>query len=216
MIRSLFEAIANNPPDFVDARHGGEFEDRIDAFLRHDLNYSRLRNTDIADWARLKSAVLMKSSAAPVPNDHAVADSYILQPNGKQNYPDFMVFEAGEVVCIEVKFGKPPRPVWNSGLPRPNGFYILGRRGKGDATFFRGADVVSAEESEQMHAFFDRMRSEEQAFNDSRMSGQRRGFEVYVRKAFMQSKKYNKHADIDFYNSPDRRRLEQNVLDYFG
>lgn len=215
MLRLLFEAISTTPQEFVNAQRGEEFEDRIDHFLRNAMNYSRLRNTDIHGWSALRAEALRKSDDSPIENTYDVSSSYIYQPNGGQNYPDFMVFEMQEVVCIEVKFSKQPKPVWNSGLPRPNGFYILGMSRRGDATFFRGSDVISVEESEAMHTSFDMAHIEEEGFNDQRMCTQKYGFSVYVRKAFDQSKKYNSNAIINYYDSPDRPRLEQNVLDYF-
>ncbi len=215
MIHSLFNALANEPGRFLDARTGIEFEDRIQAFMRNSMHYNRLQCRDIDGWENLKRESLLKSNDDPISNHYDIDSSYIYQPNGSQNYPDFLVFETGEVVCIEVKYTRQPRPVWNSGLPRPNGFYVLGRPATRDVTFFRGCDVVSREEGESMHAFFDELRQIQVRFNRENMSEQRKGFAVYIRKAFEQKREYNIDADIDYYNSPEREQLQQNVLSYF-
>lgn len=216
-MKALFKALQANPGQFANAAKGEEFEDRIQVFLRKNLGYTRIRDTDqVSDYSRLKELSLQETKSDPIPNTYGIGDAFIYQPNGSQNYPDFLVFESKEVVCVETKFAKPARPVWNSGLPRPNGFYIIGRKPpQVDVTFFRGRDVVSAEESRKMHDFFARLKREEDKFNRSQLAGQRRGFAVYNRKAFQQGKQYNPNADIDFYNSSDRAALEKNVIAYF-
>lgn len=214
-MKALFKALQANPRRFANAVEGEEFEDRIRFFLRQELGYTRVRADQISDYSHLKELSLQKSESDPILNTYGVDDAFIYQPNGRHNYPDFLVFEDKEVVCLETKFAKQPRPVWNSGLPRPNGFYIIGRSPpRVDATFFRGCDVVSAEESRKMHDFFAQLKRKEDEFNRS-LAGQRRGFAVYNRKAFQQGKQYNPNADIDFYNSPDREALEKNVIAYF-
>ena len=191
MVR-LFNALASNPENFLNAHKGAEFEDRIQAFMRGTMKYSRISPRDIEEWSKLRTLTLMKSGDSPIANSSGIDSAFIYQPNGSQNYPDFLVVEADEVVCIETKYTRPPRPVWNSGLPRPNGFYILG--------------------TPRDHA----IREKQDKFNDRHMSGQSRGFAVYIRKTFGQGKQYNKEADIDYYCSPNRARLERNVLNYFG
>lgn len=215
MIRSLFKELAERPQTFLDARTGLDFEDRLQSFMRGTMHYNRLLTKDIADWESLRDESLRRSDDAPVRNTYGIERCYIYQPNGSQNYPDFMVFEPDQVVCLEVKFAKQPHPVWNSGLPRPNGFYILGCSTTKDITFFHGRDVITRDESKKMHAFFDRLKAEQQRFNKENMSGQRHGFAVYIRKAFEQKKKYNPGANTNYYDSPKRQTMQQNVLDYF-
>ena len=215
MIRSLFKELADRPHTFLDARTGRDFEDRMQSFMRNTMHYNRLLKKDIAAWEQLRGESLRRSDDAPIRNVFGVDRCYIYQPNGSQDYPDFMVFEHDQVVCLEVKFSKQPHPVWNSGLPRPNGFYILGCSATKDITFFHGRDVVTRDESKKLHEFFDHLKAEQQRFNEQHMSGQSHGFAVYIRKAFEQKKMYNPNANTNYYGSAERNRLQKNVLEYF-
>lgn len=158
-----------------------------------------------------------KTSSHPLLNPYASSHGqhYIVQPYGNQEYPDILVFHGSNLVIVEVKFEKANSglPMWNSDLPSSNGIYIYGSLGRGDITFFRGSDIVSAQEAQQMHAFFDaRLKKLEREFNRDLLSSQQYGFSVYVRKAFDQGKQHNDSAVIDFFANPDRKRLEQNVI----
>ncbi len=216
MLNLLFEALANRPQTFLDARTGGEFEDRLQAFMRNTMGYNRLVKQEVTNFESLSADTKHKTNPAPIANNSDITQSYIYQPNGSQNYPDFLLFEEGEVVCLEAKFTKNGKPVWNSGLPRPNGFYIIGAATLRAITFFRGCDVVTPHESEQMHEFFAELKRVQDNFNRNEMSQQRKGFAVYIRKAFEQKKLHNETADVDFFTSPDREQFQQNVLDYFA
>lgn len=183
--------------------------------MRNRLHYNRIRKEDISNWGELREASLSRSSVTPIRNEYDVDQCYIYQPNGKQEYPDFMVFESDQVVCIETKISGQSHPVWNSGLPRPNGFYIVGCSRTRDITFFLGSDVVTQDESIRMHAFFAELKEAQNRFNNEEMNNQRKGFSVYIRKAFEQKRLHNPNADIDYYNSPNRQMMQQNVLNYF-
>lgn len=219
MIRSLFEALTNTATPFLNAATGQQFEERIKVFLDNTMGYTRMRSEDVDNWNVLKESVLDKANPNAIANPTNISSAYIFQPCGSQDYPDFLVFEDNEVVSIETKYSRSSKPVWNSGLPRPNGFYIFARtptqRQQGDITYFRGCDMVSVEEGEEMRQFFTEMSEQEKNFNDERMASQHKGFAVYVRRAFTQKRAHNSNADIRYYDSSDRARLERSVLDYF-
>lgn len=214
-MRRLFNALLNNRDRFLNAATGGQFEQRIMAFMLTEMRYNRLDKHDIA--AELRAQAKVESDAQPIANATGLENVFVYQPNGSQSYPDLLVLIRREVVCIEIKFARNQKPVWNSGLPRPNGFYILGRHGRRrDITFFRGGDVLSAEDGRRMHDFFADLRTRQHQFNQTNATRQSHGFSVYIRKAFDQNKKYNPDADIDYYQSPRRDELQNNVLAYFA
>lgn len=219
MIDLLFTDLLRNKRIYLAATKGAEFEDRINTRL-HGLGYSRLVKSDLDSvaFAELKKQVLDKATDRDIINPFPeYGKQFLQQPYGSQEFPDFLVFDGSRIVCLEVKFStsKQNKPVWNSGLPRPNGIYIFGSAGKQDLTFFRGCDVVSVEETKQLHDFFDRgLKAHQTQFNQDRMKNQPYGFAVYIRKAFEQKATFNEAACLDFFGNPKRRELEQAVIDY--
>ena len=124
--------------------------------------------------------------------------------------------DGNRLIVIEVKYsgGEQKKPMWNSGLPRPHGIYVFGSYGCKDITFFMGRDLLSLDDTRKLQSFFVTLKKEEREFNFNNMLGQPYGFEAYSRKAFGQSMQYNKKAVIDYFANPDRKKLEENVINY--
>ena len=161
----------------------------------------------------LKTGIKDKHRQDAMANPTEFRRHYITQINGSQDYPDFLVLLEEFVFGVEVKFSatKQNKPVWNSGLPRPNGIYIFGSNKLRDITFFLGGDVVTVEQGVSLHRFFEEMKSFEQKFN-SNLVEQKYGFAVYVRKAFQQTKGSNPYAQLGFFDNPDRAKLERSAM----
>jgi len=193
----LFEHMINYPSEFLNANSGQEFEDRIMQFLRNRITYNRIQLGDIPEINDLKLKILEHSNSEFIFNPTKNDKMFIYQPYGSQQYPDFLIFEGNYIFPVEAKFSKSgKRPVWNSGLPRPNGIYIYGALEHKKIVVFSGIDIVSVEESIKLHEFFLKLKELENEFNFSNMSEQRYGFVVYSRKAFEQSKKVNSEAQL--------------------
>ena len=216
-LSNFFIEMRSNKDLYLKSSKGAEFEDRINTSL-HNIGYSRLIKDDLEDdlFATLKTEVIDKETAVSLSNPFVrYRHHFITQPFGSQQYPDFLIFDKTSIVCIETKFSsnKQTRPVWNSGLPRPNGIYIFGSYGRKDLTFFRGIDVVSLDEAKELHDFFDKgLKEYQKRFNDDQMNEQKYGFRVYIRKAYEQSKRHNPNAIIDYFNNPMRLELEESVI----
>ncbi|MCG9126461.1 type II restriction endonuclease [Candidatus Poribacteria bacterium] len=216
-LSNLFIEMRSNKDTYLKSSKGAEFEDRINISL-HNIGYSRLIKDDLEDdlFTILKSEVIDKETDVSISNPFVqYKHHFITQPFGSQQYPDFLIFDKTRIVCIETKFSSRSQrhPVWNSGLPRPNGIYIFGSYGRKDLTFFRGIDVVSLDEAKRLHDFFDKgLKAYQNQFNDDEMNEQKYGFSVYIRKAYEQSKKHNPDAIIDYFNNPIRSELEESVI----
>ncbi len=217
-LAALFEELQANSKRFLGGEKGSDFEDRINAKL-HQLGYSRLDKVDVdaETMKALKETVLDNQTDKGIKNPFRrdYMRQFFYQPYGSQNYPDFLVLDDDRVVSIEVKFSKKKqgKPVWNSGLPRPNGIYVFGSYGRQDITFFRGVDVVTVNEAENLHDFFDRgLRQYQGKFNEDMMRAQEYGFTAYIRKAFHQNKTANLNATLDFFTNPKRSQLEADVI----
>lgn len=216
-LSNLFVEMRNNKGSYLNSAKGADFEDRINTSL-YNLGYSRLIKDELEDdlFAEMKEEVTDKETEVIISNPFVNYQlHFITQPFGSQQYPDFLILDETQIICIETKFssGKQTRPVWNSGLPRPNGIYVFGSYGRGDLTFFRGVDVVSLDEAKRLHDFFDKgLRAYQKQFNDDEMNAQEYGFRVYIRKAYEQSKKHNPNAIIDLFKNPKRTNLENSVI----
>lgn len=216
-LAELFNDLRRRPGYYLGTTRGADFEDRINTRL-HDLGYSRIIKADISDrssFDQLKSLVLDQATVEVLPNILGYNRHFLFQPFGSQQYPDFLVLDRNCIVGIEVKFskGKNGRPIWNSGLPRPNGIYIFGSYGRNDITYFRGADVVSLQDAKKLHGFFNHMKEHEMDFNCSHMQHQPHGFVAYIRKAFDQTRKYKRDAVLDYFTNPQRLTLEQAAIE---
>ena len=216
----LFSDLLQRPNHYLGTTKGADFEDRIDAKL-HSLGYSRIIKDDISQnvlFDKFKKCVLEKAEVRPLANPflHNFSRHFLYQPYGSQEYPDFLVLDNNFAVCIEVKFSKNKsgKPIWNSGLPRPNGIYIFGSHGRKDITFFRGAEVVSVLEAKKLHGFFRQMKEHEMDFNTCQMQYQPYGYSAYIRKAFDQSRKYNQESELDFFSNPKRLELEKAAIGF--
>ena len=218
-LAKLFFHIKQKPDYYLKSAKGKDFEDRINEGLNKH-GYSPLMSD--GDDIDKKSLMIIKEkcqkfdSMESIENLDSHKKHFIKQPCGPQDYPDFWVFCEKSIFSIEVKFSqqKTKKPVWNSGLPRPNGIYIFGSYGMKQITFFRGIDVVGIEEIKKMHCFFEDLKRQANKFNKSELKNQKYGFAVYSRKAYDQKKIDNEDAIIDYFTNPDREKLEQNVINY--
>lgn len=212
-LANVFETIRKYPAEFVAAGKGTEFEERIEQLIKSEGYTKRVDHPE--QWREIKKAILLKERAEPIANIYGHKQEFMVTPNGKQNYPDFLIFEDDYLFCLETKFnkGKTGKPVWNSGLPRPNGIYLLGSFPRRDVTFFLGMDVVTVQQARNLHDFFDKgLKEYQRKRNAWEGKKQKYGFGVYIRKAFDQTKKNNPEAVLDFYENLDRLDLEENVL----
>lgn len=218
-LHDLFTDIQAQCKSYLGGQQGKEFEDRIETNLKK-IGFTRVLPRDFKknEYQKLKKEVLDKESDVGIPNTYTSLKSHFLNnPFGSQRYPDFLVFEGEKIISVEVKFSSQnqKKPVWNSGLPRPNGIYIFGSYKHMDATFFRGCDVLNLSEVNKLHRFFDNdLRKLQKTFNSREMEKQPYGFQTYVRKAFDQTKTPNSDAIINFFTNPNRKKLESNVLNY--
>lgn len=214
-LADLFRHIRRCKDDYLRSATGADFEDRLRAKIDR-LGYTRIETDDVEEIARLKRELQAWDHDNPIANNTRFRSHYIFHPAGRQDYPDFMVFAEARIFGIEAKYSaeRQGKPVWNSGLPRPNGIYIFGAYGRKDITFFRGESVVSVAEARKLHEFFTKLKEHENKFNANEMQEQPYGFSVYNRKAFDQKKQHNPEAILNYFDSDKRSSLEDEVISY--
>ncbi len=218
----LFIDLRQNKAGYLASIAGKDFEDRIDAKL-HKMGYSRILRHDLDNvggdcFNLIKCAVLERESNDKIGNIYTEFNRHFIhQPFGRQNYPDFLVFSGEWIFAIETKFSakNQSKPVWNSGLPRPNGIYVFGSMERKDLTFFLGGHILSIADTRKLHDFFDKgLKEYQDRFNAETMNQQKYGFAAYIRKAFEQKKAFNKKAILNFFDNPERAKLESAVIEY--
>ena len=196
--------------NFAKARSGKEVEDYLRAeFDRRGFNRlmpDAISKEDAAYLDHIRKAVKEYDSPIP-PNPFShYQKHYLAQPNGSQDYPDYLVFCGSRVFAVETKFkaNKGP-PMWNSGLPRPHGLYLF--VGDGKITFFVGHDVITGDETAEFTRYREAIHSNA-AETNRRLTNQGYGFSAYPRFAVQQ-----KGTSSNFWD--DRRHdREMKALEY--
>ena len=215
----LFQDLVKNKDRYLGSKKGCDFEDRIEAELAgNHLGYTRIRPGDVDEnkFSDLKREILQKCGAQ-VPRNPFLEykKAFFREPYNSQSYPDFLILDGNKAFSVEVKFNKKGhKPMWNGGLPRPNGIYVLGSYERRDITFFVGECILELDEVMKLHDFFEKLRKLSDQFNYEKMSEQRYGFCVDIRNTFAQSRKNNNQAFLNFFDNPSRQTLELHTVDY--
>jgi hypothetical protein len=140
--------------------------------------------------------------------------SFISQPCGSQNFPDFLICDySGKFVIIEAKSGNGVCPAWNGGLPKKDAIYIFSSGKYNKTTVFLGQDVMTDEYSFKLHEIHDQLQglSKQMATLLNPLDVHNRGFGHYVRSKFEQGGGKEK---VDYFKHKDRSKCEQNVLTF--
>lgn len=211
-LASFFEHMLDKKRQYLNASKGDEFENRIMTGMVK-FKMREIYSDEVDDARSIKNVLRLRTT--PIPNNTSHRNMFWKQPLGKQNYPDLLVFDENRLVCIEAKFSTKgqSKPVWNGGLPTQGGVYIFGSRLKEDLTFFLGRDVVSSQDENILRTFFDGLGDKADELN-AKMTKQRYGFGVSIRRTYEQKKVNNPNAVLDYFKNPAREKLEKSVIEY--
>jgi len=140
-------------------------------------------------------------------------NSFIYQPCGSQDSPDFIVKSKGKLYFLECKStSKDGTPTWNSGGIHIGGkhrdYIFLITSGKYNATTFAfGKDIMDTETAQEFENLQAKIDSIVKEFNDSIVNT--RGFYYYPRAMVSQ-----KIPGKDFFTHEDRALCETKVLEF--
>ena len=146
----------------------------------------------------------MRSNVAPDLPDN----SFLSQPCGTHNSPDFIVKINGTLYFIECKSAKAGTPMYNSGVPKPEYIYALCSEKYDETTIYWGADVLESEHETAIHEHIEEERLRDQEFNEHYNNNH--GISYYTR-PMIQHKGSKKIKD--YFLNPRREELEQRVID---
>lgn len=245
MLQDLFKSILSNKGVFLSANDGKRFEDKIRNKLR--IDFSEIKKDDIyiyegidkkdanRMYTDLKEKIINKTSIEIQRNPFKkIANCFIFQPYGSQNFPDFLIILDEYIIPLEIKFstndsvsrvGKNSRPVWNSNLPKYNALYIYGASSF-DITFFKGSDILPIGTRDLLLGFWDRLTEGDLNnlfLKDIAKMENPFGFYPYIRKAYEQKASVATYRElikgedkigIESFFSENATKREQNVIDF--
>ena len=140
-------------------------------------------------------------------------NSYVSQPCGTHDSPDFIVNYNNKLYFIECKSGNNYKPVFNSGLPKPSYIYIFCSKKLNETTVFMGKDIVN---DEQRRILLEHKKKQQELdretnrrLKDSDSLG--RGIDYYTRPMYNQSGNKEK---TNYFTHQNRTKSEQRVLKY--
>jgi hypothetical protein len=135
--------------------------------------------------------------------------SYIPQPCGKNDSPDFIVKDKqGRVFFIECKSvsKKTKAPMFNSGVPKPSYIYIFSAERYNQTTIFLGKDVVPPKDYEIFQQLIREHRELDKKWNQKFTNPY--GIQHYTRPMIQHV------GGTDYFNNPHREGFEQRVFKY--
>jgi len=136
-------------------------------------------------------------------------DTYISQPCGTHNSPDFIVKSGGKVYFLECKSAKGGTPMFNSGVPKSEYLYVFCSEKHNSTTMFWGGDVLSAKEVRLIEERIRQSRKDDEILN--RKLGRNLYGLTYYTRPMIQHK--GGRLINDYFLNPERKRIEQRALD---
>jgi len=182
-------------------------EDAVaDIFIKHGL--TEVQNHKTNGFRKVRDLWLKKPSKCDMEDN-----TFISQPCGTHDSPDFIAKVNGRVYFIECKSSKQPQPTFNSGLPKKGYIYIFSSAKTNSTTFFRGEDIVTDKQRkviEESQSKIDEVISE---LNSQLKTHDvnNRGIELYHRAMWNQA---GGAKLTNYFTHSKRKRCEQGVLDY--
>lgn len=222
MLDLLFKSLQDKKTDYLNARRGSEFEERIMTYLQMTLGLTRIlpENVPSNDWVVIRNHIRNKlgKEFLDLPSEN-LKKTFIYQPYGSQQFPDLLVFTDKKVVPLEIKFSakRQSKPVWNSNVPRANAFYVFGSYGMKDITFFCGDDIIVPKHREFLYGFFNDIRALQDKIRVDMpvLDLTNRGFTPYIRAAFDQ-RKHKSTVEPSFFAHPERIEVEGLAMEKSG
>lgn len=226
-IANVFIDMVNKKNDWLKALKGSDFEDIFRHKLRNNGYYQLINQPKHVGFSQVKERVQEKLGTELLflsdfgLENIGINGSYMMQPYGTQDYPDFVVFTNTLILPIETKYSKEKqsKPMWNGNLPKYNGIYVFASNGRKDVTFFTGNDVLPHNEREELVRYWEMVRHEAEK-HTKRLKAKRetgeykfnRGFNIYPRETYNQSRALNEKAQLDYFSAPNRGEIEASVI----
>lgn len=178
---------------------GHAFEDYVYKKFRQFL---RTKNDSKVTCRVDTSGNIMKVSGY----DEHKGTHIIEQPNGSQNWPDFLIMRENKCLCFEIKTGKGGKITWNSGFPKNNCIYIYKDMDDHRVYYFLGVDRLEGveenvsklkEDFEKEFKLLAQKLFEEARFNPLKD----KNISHYARSMWNDSTNYSRHKNKDVWTN---------------
>jgi hypothetical protein len=132
--------------------------------------------------------------------------TFIFQPCGQNDSPDFIVKLHGKAYFIECKSvkGSTKAPMYNSGVPKAGYIYVFTSERYNETTIYFGEDVCPAEDYENFQKLIQEHRRLDEEYNSKFTN--RFGIRHYTRPMVTHI------GGTDYFRNPHRRKIEKGVL----
>lgn len=146
----------------------------------------------------------LHTGAAPGLSDN----SFISQPCGTHNSPDFIAKLDGKLYFIECKSAEGGAPMYNSGVPKAKYLYVFTSEKHNATTVYWGKDVLDIEKKRLIEEHIAAARRADEILN-KKLADNGHGIQYYTRP--MITHKGTK-LKKDYFLNPKRSKLEKRVL----
>jgi len=200
--------------DFKKFKNGKQFEKYIGKLLK-ECGFRNTKNKNVLNFLQtIKKDVLndcLEELILPQ-NMRTYNGVFVYEPYGSQSFPDYILFYDKHIIPLEIKFSySTKQPLWNGSLPKEHSIYIFASNKFNDVTYFKGSDVITKSEREFLNNVWNLLNDHVETIKDKYNFKNAFGFDIYLRKTFMQNKKNNKDAILDYFKNKKREGLETNV-----
>lgn len=166
-------------------------------------------------WKWLNITYENMGKETPGLNNNTMPDySYLSQPCGTHDSPDFIIKTTGNIVIgIECKSADGYSPMYNSGGIKQNLIYLFCSNKSNATTMFCGKDVCTVDQQRLINELIEKQRILEGEYNGKlkQIDIHQRGISYYTRPMIQQSGG-NKYTN--YFTHPEREQCEENVYTY--
>ena len=135
--------------------------------------------------------------------------TFVSQPCGTHESPDFILKSSGKVFFIECKSAKTRRyPTYNSGVPKKEYLYVFSNKKLNETCIFMGGDVLDEEHVDMINEHIAEARRRDEVFN--RKMNSSHGVSYYTRPMIIHK---GGNSVYDYFANPLRESIEENILE---
>lgn len=176
-------------------------------------NITQILSNDI----RLTTSINKQSVKNAIENKICIIphNTYISQPCGKQDSPDFLVNINGRIYGFECKSttGRYYKPLYNSGGIKADIIYIFTNESMNTTTLYLGRDIITKEQNNLIIELIKKQRELEKDCNDklNEIDTNNRGISYYTRPMIGQQGTSEK---TNYFSHENKKVCEENVLKF--
>jgi hypothetical protein len=142
--------------------------------------------------------------------------SYILQPFGTHQSPDFIIRgECGKVVFLEAKSSKGTHPLYNSGGVKPHYIYVFCSEKINETTIYLGKSIITIEQNKIISAHIQKLRTLDAEINATlkKLDINHRGICFYTRPMINQA---GGKSFTNYFDHENRQTAEDEIFKWLG